>query len=106
MVSRCPREAPRRLHNAIAIATTIAIAIAIVIAAATSNNTLLMAILGVCAPFFWSPIPNSFSELGLGTKKKGAQTPKIDINKVLLDVGAAMTMAMAMAIVVAMATAL
>ena len=44
--------------------------------------------------------------MGLGTKKKGAQTPKIAINKVLLDVAAAMTMAMAMAIVVAMAMAL
>ena len=65
-----------------------------------------MAILGVCAPFFWSPIPNSFSELGLGTKKKGAQTPKIAINKVLLDVAAAMTIAMAMSIFFAIAMAL
>ena len=48
----------------------------------------------------------SIATIGLGTKKKGAQTPKIDINKVLLDVAAAMTMAMAMAIVVAMAMAL
>ena len=70
MVSRCAREAPRGMHYGIAIATTIAIAIAIAIAAATSNNTLLMAILGVCAPFLLVPNPNSLNELGIGDQKK------------------------------------